>query len=154
MIRSWTTLGAVAALLSGCSPEPCASCLLVNGTYNEIVTSTSVDCHDGLLLRFGGPPDQSTVTQGGSTLTLDGPQGMQGVLHSDMSASFGPIPATAEPIDAAGNPDPNGSPSPGKLYLEGWFVSDKGHATSFSGTYVFIADADGCEIDSLAQWTR
>ena len=133
-------LGALAAagLLAACSPSPCTACLAVEGSY------------------FGGGTASASVAQTGSALALAALGGfhLTGVLHQDGSASFGPVPATAEPVDSSGNPDPNGTPTPGKLYLEGWFTAGASGASAFDGTYLFIADPDGCEVDSHAQWRR
>ena len=151
-------LGALAAagLLAACSPSPCTACLAVEGSYAELTQSASVDCGDQRRLYFGGGTASASVAQTGSALALAALGGfhLTGVLHQDGSASFGPVPATAEPVDSSGNPDPNGTPTPGKLYLEGWFTAGASGASAFDGTYLFIADPDGCEVDSHAQWRR
>lgn len=142
-------VGIALSLLVACGPQPCATCLGVGGQYSESIRMSSATCDDGSFLEFGGGSDSVIVSESGSTLTLEGFSPMPGVLHSDNSASFSPVDSAAFPIDGAGNPDPSGIPEAGKWYLEGWFT-----AGSFEGTYVFIEDANGCEIDSPTQWAR
>ena len=133
----------------GSSPVPCATCLAVGGSYVETAASTQVDCGDARVLYFNGGRGLTQLTQDGSVLSFSsGGTTMPGVLHSDGSASFGPIPAVAQPVGGVGEP------TPGKLYLEGWFSGGAagGTSASFAGTYVFIADPDGCELDARASW--
>jgi hypothetical protein len=119
----------------------------VSGAYHENTQSSYVDCKDDRFLLWGGTSGSITVTQTGSDLTLGDVASMQGILHSDGSASFGPAPSNALPVDGDGNPEPTGTPEPGQLFLNGWFGTG-----NFIGTYVFIASVDGCEIDSKVQW--
>jgi hypothetical protein len=132
-----------AFLLQACgsaSPAPCTACLEVAGVYAETALTTTVDCGDNFHLRFTGGSGQTRITQSGSRLDSTG-LGLTGVLHDDGSAIFGPIPAVAQPLDS------QSGPTPGKLRLAGWFV-DGAVPARFEGTYVFIADTNGCEIDA------
>lgn len=148
-------LAGLAAALAACSPAPCTTCVTVNGTYGELSQAAYVDCGARRSLSFGGGHAAATVSQTGSALGLDAlDTHLAGVLHADGSASFGPVPAWAQPVDGAGNPDPSGAPTPGKLYLEGWFLATDGSVAAFDGTYLFIADPDGCELDARVQWRR
>ena len=146
-LYSLTSAALAAAIGSACggtSPSPCTSCLTVSGTYRETAATTQIDCGDRRVLYFNGGTGQISVAQQGSALTLSSlGTTLPGVLHADGSASFGPVPAVAQPIGGVGEP------TPGKLYLEGFF---KAGARSFAGTYVFIADPDGCELDSRSTW--
>jgi len=146
----------VLVLAGGCTPEPCTSCISITGTYNETAESTAVNCDDGSFLEQDFPPDAVSLTQSDSSVTASNSvfANLPGVLHSDLSVSFGPVPGIAEPVDGDGNPDPSGTPEPGKLYLEGWFSSVSGQGVLFKGTYMFIADLNGCEVDSPVQWQR
>lgn len=126
------------------SPAPCANCLGVGGVYSETAESKDVDCGDALQLSFTGGTGQTIVGQNGSALTIDGAIAADGVLNDDGSAIFGPIPATAQPLDS------NAKPEPGKLHLAGVFVSSR----EFDGTYVFIADSNGCEIAAKTKLRR
>lgn len=152
------SLGAATALglLSGCSPEPCTSCLKVSGQYVERTEPSSVDCRAWRFLLFGGGEYPVTLTQsGGSSLRLESIVTLTGELHSDMSASFGPSKITFRPVDGAGNPDPNGTPTPGLLYLHGFFSDNGGTSKLFEGTYVFVTDDEiKCEMTSKVRWTR
>jgi hypothetical protein len=157
MLRSSLVMSALLALplVSGCSPEPCTSCLDVSGTFMETTTASTVDCQAWRFLILHAGEGQVRLTQLGSQLTLSGGDEMRGVLHSDNSASFGPTNMTFRPVDGAGQPDPNGHPIPGLVSLHGWFRESKGKGTSFQGTYVFISnDAVKCEVTSEATWSR
>ena len=145
-------LAILAATLAACSPQPCLTCTSVAGTYGETTQFSSVDCQDGRQLFWGQSGEPVQIGQTSNALTVDGP-GFSGVLHGDLSADFGPRPSYAIPVDALGNPNPSGQGEPGKLYLDGWFQGS-GQASGFNGTYAFIADVDGCEVDSKANWTR
>jgi hypothetical protein len=152
-------IGALLALssLAGCSPEPCTSCLKVGGAYTATTEPKTVDCQAWMFLLFGGGESSVTLAQAGSDLTLtfdDFGLAVSGVLHSDQSASFGPQPITFMPVDGAGNPDPSGSPTPGKLYAYGFFSGSQGHVR-FDGTYVLKTDDSvECELDSKVTWTK
>jgi hypothetical protein len=130
----------------------------VSGQWSEMVTRATADCGDNLFLLISPESDSPLLTQQSSgVLNLSGvgpaPMPMPGILHSDGSATFGPIQMTFFPVDGDGNPDPNGVPEPGKMYLNGWFTGAPGEpADSFEGTYSFIADYDGCQVDSPTQW--
>ena len=146
-------LAALVIAFAGCggtSPVRCTDCLNVAGAYLETAASTQIDCGDQRVLYFNGGSGQSQVAQEGSALTLSSIGfSMAGVLHADGSASFGPIPAVAQPVGGTGEP------TPGKLYLEGFFKAGAAStAAGFAGTYVFIADPDGCELDAKASWRK
>ena len=144
-------LGALAAALlgAGCnrgSPAPCTSCRFVQGRYTEIAQPNTAQCGGGRVLTFSGGAGNPEVSQSGSRLSIAASQPVVGVLHEDGSASFGPIDTFATSSDG-----PN---SPGKMYLEGWFGPATGTVTGFDGTYVFIANDDGCEVDGPVRWGR
>ena len=151
---------AAAALLGSCraaSPAACTTCSVVAGHYSETAESATVDCGDNHFLGFSGTSDAASLAQTNSALSLRSSFGaMPGVLHDDGSATFGPIPAVAHAVDGTGTVDPSGKPTPGKLSLEGFFLplGSAAAASSFAGTYVFVADDDGCELDSRATWHR
>jgi hypothetical protein len=135
---------AVAAALLVCacgagSPAPCTSCLQVAGLYSETAQNNLIDCGDGTQLRFTGGSGENSVSQQGSKLQF-GSLGMTGVLHADGSAQLGPIPAEAQSVTG-------GPPTPGKLRLLGWFFDDGG-GMQFEGSYTFVADTNGCELDA------
>ncbi len=118
-----------------------------------------MDCGDGSYLYLGvnsssDSAEAISLQQSNSSLSLNGTYGvMPGVLHTDLSASFGPVSATALPVTGDLTPDPSGTPTPGQMYLNGWFVVDPGGSVSFQGTYSFVATSDGCEVDSKTTWT-
>jgi len=142
-----------ASLLSACSPSPCANCRTVSGNYLETLVGANTGCGDQQYLIIASTQDQAYLTQTGSALQLSGYEGMSGTLHDDGSASFGPVPATFEPVDADGNPDPTGNPVGGRFFLDGWFTNGAADTSTFEGTYFFIADDDGCEIDARVTWS-
>jgi hypothetical protein len=155
-LQSAATLATLAAslLLSACnrgSPIPCTDCLAVKGTYRELAVNSQVDCGNARVLYFAGVSPRATavVSQTGSQLSAAvlGTQ-LAGVLHADGSASLGPVSAVATSSDGT-NPD-----TPGKLRLEGWFTATSSTVTGFDGTYLFIADEDGCELDAQVHWSR
>ena len=142
----------LALLLASCnrgSPAPCTACLAVQGSYHEDSQTTQVACGGARVLYFKGGSSEAVVSQTGSKLSAEvlGTR-LTGVLHADGSASFGPIPALAKSVDGS-SPD-----TPGKLSLEGWFTVPGGAVTGFEGTYLFIADDDGCELDSQAKGVK
>jgi hypothetical protein len=142
----------LAPLLAACnrgSPTPCTTCLTVQGRYQESTQVTQVQCGAGRILYFRGGTSTAVVSQTGSALSAIA-LGLQltGVLHADGSASLGPTAAEATSSDGSSGP------IPGKLWLEGWFLAEAGAVGRFDGTYVFIADDDGCELDSQAKWAR
>ena len=139
-------------LLAACnrgSPAPCTACLAVQGVYQEVSQTTQVACGGARVLYFNGGTSGAIVSQTGSRLSAEvlGTR-LTGELHADGSAAFGPIPGVANSVDGSS------PPTPGKLWLEGWFTVPAGTVTGFDGTYLFIADDDGCELDSQAKWTR
>lgn len=142
----------LAPLLASCnrgSPAPCTSCLSVQGSYHEESQTTQVACGGGRVLYFKGGGRDAFVSQTGSNLSAEVLRTrLTGVLHADGSAAFGPIPALATSVDGS-SPD-----TPGKLWLEGWFTVPGGAVTGFEGTYLFIADDDGCELDSQVKWIK
>jgi hypothetical protein len=149
----WLCPPALLCAIACASPSPCSgdTCLSVAGVYQEANISRTVDCGDGNHMIFSQFHAPVSVAQNGSALHISGTNSMAGVLHDDGSASLGPVPATFLPVDGEGNPDPNGAPSPGQMYLAGIFDSQ---AHGFEGTYLFVADDDGCEITSRVSWKR
>lgn len=148
-------LAGLASSVAACSPAPCATCLAVDGVYSELSQTSNVECGGGQSLSFEGARTTVTLVQTASTLGLDAlDTHLPGVLHADGSASFGPVPAWAIPQDGSGNTDPSRSKIPGKLYLEGWFTGTGAASAGFEGTYLFISDKDGCEIDARVRWWR
>ena len=157
MVRLSVSLGVLsaAALLSGCSPQPCTSCLKIGGDYLESTQASTVDCKAWRYLLFGGGTGAVTLTQSGSTLRLNGMYAMKGELFEDNSASFGPTPFTFRPVDNEGNPDPSRAPTPGLLTLHGWFLEGGSGSAVFEGTYVFVTDDElRCEMTSKVVWAR
>jgi len=117
----------------------------VQGTYAELALPNNVECGNSHSLSFDGRDGSAGVTQHGSTLDLGG---LAGVLHADGSATFGPVPQVAIYSDGSGKT------TPGREWLEGWFTPATGPVTGFDGTYLFIADDDGCEVASPTRWSR
>lgn len=140
----WRLLLLACVACGSASPQPCTACLAVAGGYTETAQSNQVSC-DNLQLFFNGGSQPLTLTQSGSALTLTG--GFSGVLHEDGSAIFGPIPATAQSADGTS------PPTPGKLRLAGFFFEQSG-ALRFEGSYTFIADSSGCQLDARTVFRR
>ena len=151
-LQNCALLGALATALlgAGCnrgSPTPCTSCRSVQGRYTERAQPNTAQCGGGRVLSFSGGGGDTEISQSGSRLSIAASQPFTGVLHEDGSATFGPIATFATSTD--GSP-----PAPGKLYLEGWFGPATGTVTQFDGTYVFIANDEGCEVDGPVHWGR
>lgn len=133
---------AVCGTLS-CGSAPCTSCQNVAGIYQETTTAQGVDCGDGKLLEYIGGPGFFQLTQHGSALSN---LFLSGELHEDLSATFGPGPAVAISLG------PGATDEPGVVTLTGQF-NGSGADFTFTGTYAFVADVDGCEVDANATWT-
>lgn len=137
------------AWFSGCSPPPCTVCLQVAGTYDQPAGSNTNTCDNHTLTLYGAD-HPVFLSQNGSQLTLnsDAFTNLEGQLHEDSSASFGPI-AVAIQLSS-------GDTLPGHAYLDGWFSGpDGGVATSFEGAYSLVTDADqSCEVSNSVTWSR
>jgi hypothetical protein len=131
----------------GQSPQPCTSCAMVAGQYAISLAPGYVTC--GIeTLSFSGASSTIGVAQNGSQLTVDffGAQ-LTGTLHADNSALFGPARDQTSVKDGA-----SGTPESGNHYMTGFFVAGTGGRLSFSGTYFFVQDDNGCEVDSKTTW--
>ncbi|MBS2025794.1 MAG: hypothetical protein JST92_25620 [Deltaproteobacteria bacterium] len=154
-MRCWAVVlvtGAFALAACGSnSPVPCSpgACATVAGDYTQSMIANHKDCGGGHSLDVSAETFHSHLVQTDAQLQLQTSSfvgNMNGTLHADGSAEFGPAPAVA--VDESGG----GGDEPGKLYLSGWFASDNLNLAPFEGTYVFIADDTGCEIDSRVTW--
>jgi hypothetical protein len=144
-MRTWVNL-ALAFVLPGtlsCGGAPCTKCENVAGIYQETRVAQSVDCGDDRILEYNGGPGFFELTQHGSALSTII---LSGQLHEDLSATFGPAPGVAIGIGSAAMDEP------GTVTLKGQFAGS-GSQLTFTGTYAFVADIDGCEVDAAATWT-
>jgi len=142
-------IAALVGLLAcgGQSPKPCTQCADLSGTYQASQVPGSVTCDNENLTQTGAA-GAIFLTQDGSKLTLGiGSTQFTGTLHTDNSALFGPARDTA----IAGSD--MGVNQAGSVYIAGFFTqASAGSRFDFDGTYFFIQDSNGCEVDSKMTW--
>lgn len=133
-------LGIVAVSGCGGSP-PCTECPNVAGYYLADAKAQSSDRSSCKALSFTGISGQIRLTQDKSALSTTELWGLRGILHTDLTASFGPADAVTTSGEAA------------TVTLSGTFSGSEGRRT-YAGTLSARTKDGKCSLSAPLKLTQ